>query len=75
MGAALLHALWDATHGIALRLAAHLAGAGPDPRPSAAQQHLFTLFSVGGAALVGLAGIAWVLYLTRRDTSWRRNTP
>ncbi|MFS4094603.1 PrsW family intramembrane metalloprotease [Streptomyces sp. AF1A] len=87
MGAALLHALWDATHGVALRLAERLASTAPGARPgapgypsgpSAVQQHLFTLFSIGGAALVGLAGVAWVLSLlslTRRNTSWRRNTP
>ncbi|MGW4562050.1 PrsW family intramembrane metalloprotease [Streptomyces sp. NPDC004561] len=83
LGAALLHTLWDSTHGIALWLVARLTGGGPGTRlfaqgylsrPGAAQQHLFTLFSVGGAALVVLAGVTWVMALARRDTSWR-NTP
>ncbi|MFF4898533.1 PrsW family intramembrane metalloprotease [Streptomyces sp. NPDC001068] len=83
LGAALLHALWDSTHGIALWLATRLAGAGPDrrlfaegylPRPTAAQEHLFTLFSVGLLVLVSLLGIAWVSSLARRGIPWR-NTP
>lgn len=83
LGVALLHALWDSTHGIAIWLAAQLAGTGPArqlfaagyiPRPTAAQQHLFTLFSVGLLVLVSLLGVAWVTSLARRDPSWR-NTP
>ncbi|MFG2953287.1 PrsW family intramembrane metalloprotease [Streptomyces sp. NPDC048291] len=83
LGVALMHALWDSTHGIAIWLVAHLAGTGLDrqlfaegyiPRPSAAQEHLFTVFSVGLLVLVSLLGVAWVLSLTRRDPSWR-NTP
>ncbi|GHI07573.1 hypothetical protein AQI88_25000 [Streptomyces cellostaticus] len=83
LGVCLLHALWDATHGIAIWLVARLSGAGLDrepfaqgyiPRPSAAQEHLFTLFSVGGLALVALLGIAWIRSLAHRDSSWR-NTP
>ncbi|MEW1777469.1 PrsW family intramembrane metalloprotease [Streptomyces sp. NPDC086777] len=83
LGVALLHALWDSTHGVAIWLVARLAGTGPDrrlfaegymPRPSAAQEHLFTVFSVGLLVLVSLLGVAWVLSLARRDPSWR-NTP
>jgi RsiW-degrading membrane proteinase PrsW (M82 family) len=83
LGVALLHALWDSTHGIAIWLVAHLAGTGLDrqlfaegyiPRPTTAQEHLFTLFSVGLLVLVSLLGIAWVCSLARRDSSWR-NTP
>ncbi|MGW1625326.1 PrsW family intramembrane metalloprotease [Streptomyces sp. NPDC002172] len=83
LGVALLHALWDSTHGIAVWLVAHLADPGPArqlfaegyiPRPSAAQEHLFAVFSVGLLVLVSLLGVAWVLSLARRDTPWR-NTP
>ncbi|MFI1362419.1 PrsW family intramembrane metalloprotease [Streptomyces griseochromogenes] len=83
LGACVLHALWDATHGIAAWLATRLSGTALDrepfaqgyvPRPSAAQEHLFTLFSVGGLALIALFGIAWVRSLAHRNPSWR-NTP
>ncbi|WP_328693279.1 PrsW family intramembrane metalloprotease [Streptomyces phaeochromogenes] len=83
VGVALLHALWDSTHGIALWLVARLTHAGLDPAlfgagylPSVTdqQKHLFTLFSVGGMVAVSLLGIAWVRSLARRDPSWR-NTP
>ncbi|WEO97304.1 PrsW family glutamic-type intramembrane protease [Streptomyces sp. FXJ1.172] len=83
LGVCLLHASWDATRGIATWVTARLTGAGLDgplftqaypARPSAAQEHLFTLFSVGGLALVALGGIGWVRSLARRDPSWR-NTP
>ncbi|MFB7507081.1 PrsW family intramembrane metalloprotease [Streptomyces broussonetiae] len=83
LGVCLLHALWDATHGLALWGTARLTGADLDrplftqalpTRPSAVQEHLFTLFSVGGLALVALGGIGWIRSLARRDPSWR-NTP
>jgi protease PrsW len=83
VGVALLHALWDSTHGIAIWLVAHLVGTGMEPqlfaegyipRPSAAQEHLFSVFSVGLLVLVSLCGVAWVVSLARRDPSWR-NTP
>ncbi|WP_406436175.1 PrsW family intramembrane metalloprotease [Streptomyces sp. NBC_00631] len=83
LGVALLHALWDSTHGVAIWLVAHLTGTGMDrglfaegyiPRPSAAQEHLFAVFSVGLLVLVSLLGAAWVHSLARRDSSWR-NTP
>ncbi|MGW2698710.1 PrsW family intramembrane metalloprotease [Streptomyces sp. NPDC001340] len=83
LGVCMLHALWDATHGIAIWLVARLSGTGPAPelfaqgyipRPSAAQEHLFTLFSVGGPMLVAVLGVTWVRSLAHRGTSWR-NTP
>ncbi|MEV5954353.1 PrsW family intramembrane metalloprotease [Streptomyces sp. NPDC051987] len=83
LGVALLHALWDSTHGVAIWLVARLADTGLDrqlfaegyiPRPSTAQEHLFTVFSVGLLVLVALLGAAWVHSLARRDPSWR-NTP
>jgi RsiW-degrading membrane proteinase PrsW (M82 family) len=82
-GVALLHALWDSTHGIAIWLVARLTTTGLDqtlfaqgyiPTPADEQKHLFTLFSVGGLVLVSLAGIAWVRSLARRDPTWR-STP
>ncbi|MEU6195256.1 PrsW family intramembrane metalloprotease [Streptomyces sp. NPDC047061] len=82
LGVTLLHALWDSTHGVAIWLVARLAGTGPDrqlfaegyiPRPDAAQEHLFTMFSVGLLVLVALLGVTWVHSLARRDP-WR-NTP
>ncbi|MEU5536366.1 PrsW family glutamic-type intramembrane protease [Streptomyces sp. NPDC020362] len=83
LGVCLLHALWDATPGIALWLAARpsgpglggeLFGQGYVPRPGAAQEHLFALFSVSGLALVALLGLAWMRSLAHRGSSWR-NTP
>ncbi|MET7988010.1 PrsW family glutamic-type intramembrane protease [Streptomyces sp. NPDC005281] len=83
LGVSLLHALRDSTHGIALWLVARLSHAGlggklfaPDraPRPTGGQDHLLTLFSVGGLFLVALAGAAWARSLAHRDPAWR-NTP
>ncbi|MBD0844077.1 PrsW family intramembrane metalloprotease [Streptomyces sp. TRM68416] len=82
-GVSLLHALWDSTHGIAVWLVAQLTATGLDrelfaqgylPHPTDEQQHLFTLFSVGGLVLVALLGLAWARSLARSDPSWR-NTP
>ncbi|MFI7503484.1 PrsW family intramembrane metalloprotease [Streptomyces sp. NPDC049687] len=82
-GVVLLHALWDSTHGIAIWLVARLTTTGLDrqlfaegyiARPTEQQQHLFTLFSVGGLLLVSLLGVSWVRSLARQDPSWR-NTP
>ncbi|MEV6111180.1 PrsW family glutamic-type intramembrane protease [Streptomyces sp. NPDC052109] len=79
LGVSLLHALWDSAHGIALWMVARLTGGGLRGqlfaqgylvRPSAEQEHLFALFSVGGSALVALAGVGWVRSLARRGTSW-----
>lgn len=83
LGVSLLHALGDATHGIAIWVAGRLTGTGMRGRlftqgylvrPSTEQAHLFTLFSIGGLALVALAGVGWVRLLARRDLPWR-NTP
>ncbi|MFJ6831964.1 PrsW family intramembrane metalloprotease [Streptomyces sp. NPDC091209] len=83
LGASLLHALWDSTHGIALWLVARLAhpdlaralfGPGRPPRPAGGQDHLFTLFAVGGLFLVALVGVAWARSSAHRDPAWR-NTP
>ncbi|MEV6834341.1 PrsW family glutamic-type intramembrane protease [Streptomyces sp. NPDC051133] len=82
LGVCLLHLLWDSAHGIAARLVARLAGGGPAGRllpgspawPTAGQEHLFALFSIGGCLLVALAGVGWVRSLTLRESSWR-NTP
>ncbi|MEU8484321.1 hypothetical protein [Streptomyces sp. NPDC048641] len=82
-GVSLLHALWDSMHGIAIWIVTRLTAAdlplpllaeGCIPQPTGAQEHLFTLFPVGGLVIISLAGIAWVRSLTRRDPSWR-NTP
>ncbi|MBC2906135.1 PrsW family glutamic-type intramembrane protease [Streptomyces cupreus] len=84
LGVSLLHALWDSTHGIALWLVAHLTvtghldkelfAQGYLPHPTDQQEHLFTLFSVGGLALVAALGVTWARWLARGDPSWR-NTP
>ncbi|MFC8505500.1 PrsW family intramembrane metalloprotease [Streptomyces sp. NPDC057411] len=85
LGVAVLHALWDSMHGIALWLVLRLTTTSLDrslfaqgylPDPSAQQEHLFTLFSVGGLVLVTAAGLTWLRSLARtgRGTSWN-NTP
>lgn len=83
LGVSLLHALWDSTHGIAVWLVTRLTSTTLDralfelgylARPTDQQEHLFTLFSIGGMAGVALFGLVWVRSLTRRDPSWR-NTP
>ncbi|MEU2423229.1 PrsW family glutamic-type intramembrane protease [Streptomyces sp. NPDC007851] len=83
LGVCLLHALWDSTRGVAIWLVARLAGTGVErelfaegyiPHPTAAQEHLFALFSVGLLVLVALLGIAWMCSLARREPPWR-NTP
>ncbi|MEW1695669.1 PrsW family intramembrane metalloprotease [Streptomyces sp. NPDC091278] len=76
LGVAALHALWDSMHGIALWLVLQLTTTGLDrslfaqgyiPRPTAQQEHLFTLFSVGGLVLVTLAGLLWLRSLARSE--------
>ncbi|MEU9336781.1 PrsW family intramembrane metalloprotease [Streptomyces sp. NPDC048290] len=83
LGVSALHALWDSTHGIAVWLVTLLTETGLQralfaegyiPHPTAGQQHLFTVFSVGGMVVVALLGLVWARSLTRRDPSWR-NTP
>lgn len=74
LGVAVLHALWDSMHGIALWLVLRLTTTSLDrslfaqgylPDPTARQEHLFTLFSVGGLALVTAVGLAWLKALAR----------
>ncbi|MFF9144194.1 PrsW family intramembrane metalloprotease [Streptomyces sp. NPDC014861] len=76
LGVAVLHALWDSMHGIALWLVLRLTTTDLDrslfaqgyiPEPTSEQEHLFTLFSVGGLVLVTLVGLAWLRSLTRRE--------
>lgn len=83
LGVALVHALWDSTHGIALWLVARLDSTRLDgrlfaqgylPDPTDQQQHLFTLISVALMVFVSLVGVTWVRSLAWRDPSWR-NTP
>ncbi|MFJ2900511.1 hypothetical protein ACIO87_37315 [Streptomyces sp. NPDC087218] len=67
LGVAVLHSLRDSMHGIAIRLVAGVTGAGPSrtlfaqgcmPAPTAEQQHLFTLFPVGGLLVITLVAPA-----------------
>ncbi|MFF5946040.1 PrsW family intramembrane metalloprotease, partial [Streptomyces althioticus] len=51
-----------------------LFASGYPPQPSAAQQHLLTLASAVGPALVTLVGAGWALSLVRRNPPWK-NTP
>ncbi|MFJ3905812.1 PrsW family intramembrane metalloprotease [Streptomyces sp. NPDC090025] len=85
LGVAVLHALWDSMHGIALWLVLQLTTTDLDrslfaegylPDPSSQQQHLFTLFSVGGLVLVTAVGLLWLRSLARpgRGTP-QENTP
>ncbi|WP_242427522.1 PrsW family intramembrane metalloprotease [Streptomyces sp. Root431] len=76
LGVAVLHALWDSMHGIALWLVLRVTTTDLDrslfaqgylPQPTSQQEHLFTLFSVGGLVLVTLAGLGWLRSLARRD--------
>ncbi|MFI1975164.1 PrsW family intramembrane metalloprotease [Streptomyces wedmorensis] len=77
LGVAVLHALWDSTHGIALWLVLRMTTTGLDrslfaqgyiPRPTAQQEHLFTLFSVAGLVLVTSVGLVWLRSLARRGS-------
>lgn len=81
LGVAVLHALWDSMHGIALWLVLRLTTTDLDrslfaqgylPDPTARQEHLFTLFSVGGLVLVTAVGLVWLRSLARpgRGASW-----
>ncbi|NGO76661.1 PrsW family intramembrane metalloprotease [Streptomyces sp. YC504] len=83
LGVSLLHALWDSMHGIAIWLVARITSTGLDrslfaqgyiPEPTDQQQHLFTLFSVGGLVLISLIGIKWLRSLAHRDSTWK-STP
>ncbi|MFF8710856.1 PrsW family intramembrane metalloprotease [Streptomyces sp. NPDC015184] len=74
LGVAVLHSLWDSMHGIAIWLVARATGTGLSrtlfaqgymPAPTAEQQHLFTLFSVGGLVVITLVALAWLRSLAR----------
>ena len=86
LGVAVLHALWDSMHSIALLLTLVLTGTpyqygllqrGYQPEPTAAQTNLFTALSWGGLIVVSLIGIAWLLAVRRsadrevRAVLWR----
>ncbi len=75
LGVALLHALWDAMHGIALVLTLLLTGTpwqyvqferGYQPQPTTLQADVFTLLSWGGLALVSVVGVLWLLAVRAR---------
>ncbi|MGV9363647.1 PrsW family intramembrane metalloprotease [Amycolatopsis sp. NPDC003731] len=75
LGVALLHALWDAMHGIALVLTLLLTGTpwqhvqleqGYQPQPTALQADVFTVLSWGGLALASVIGIGWLLAVRAR---------
>ncbi len=75
LGVALLHALWDAMHGIALVLTLLLTGTpwqyvqleqGYQPQPTALQADVFTVLSWGGLALVSVVGVGWLLAVRAR---------
>ena len=74
LGVAVLHALWDSMHSIALLLTLVLTGTpyqfslldrGYQPEPTAGQTHLFTALSWGGLVVVSLVGIGWLLAVRR----------
>ncbi|MFE7468222.1 PrsW family intramembrane metalloprotease [Streptomyces sp. NPDC057499] len=78
LGVSVLHALWDSMHGIALwlvirvtdtNLSRELFAQGYLPAPTAAQQHLFTLFSVGGIVVITLIALAWLRSLAHSARS------
>jgi RsiW-degrading membrane proteinase PrsW (M82 family) len=74
LGVAILHALWDSMHDIALLLTLLLTGnryqidlltPGWLPRPTQNQVQLFTTLSLGGLALISAAGVGWLTALWR----------
>ncbi|MGW0963876.1 PrsW family intramembrane metalloprotease [Streptomyces gelaticus] len=74
LGVAVLHALWDSMHGIAIWLVARITDTGLSRAlfaqgylltPTDEQQHLFTLFSVGGIVAITLVALAWLRSLAR----------
>jgi protease PrsW len=75
LGVAVLHALWDSMHSIALLLTLVLTGTpyqfqllqrGYEPEPTGTQAGLFTFFSWAGLIVVSLIGITWLLSVRRR---------
>nr|WP_229867344.1 PrsW family intramembrane metalloprotease [Streptomyces gelaticus] len=80
LGVAVLHALWDSMHGIAIWLVARITDTGLSRAlfaqgyiltPTAEQQHLFTLFSVGGIVVITLVALAWLRSLARSARIFR----
>jgi RsiW-degrading membrane proteinase PrsW (M82 family) len=80
LGVAVLHALWDSMHSIAVTIALVLTGT-PDqydllvrgyiPQPSDTQVQLITVFDWGGLAVVALVGVAWLIRQWRSAPRWR----
>jgi len=75
LGVAVLHALWDSMHSIALLVTLVLTGTpyqyqllerGYQPEPTPEQTHLFTVLSWGGLIVVSIVGIAWLFRVRRR---------
>lgn len=75
VGVSLLHALWDAAHGIAVRVTMVLTSlpwqerelrAGQLPELTSAQAHMIALMDWAGLALVSVAGVLWLLWLWSR---------
>ena len=75
LGVALLHALWDSMHSIALLVTLVLTGSpadvglldqGGDPIRTETQVNLFTALSWGGLIVVSLAGLLWLRVVRRR---------
>ncbi|GIF14428.1 PrsW family intramembrane metalloprotease [Actinoplanes teichomyceticus] len=85
LGVAVLHALWDSMHSIALLVTLVLTGTpyqysllerGYQPEPTASQTHLFTVLSWGGLLLISLIALLWLRSVSRtadRETPalWR----
>jgi RsiW-degrading membrane proteinase PrsW (M82 family) len=74
LGVAILHAVWDSMHSIALVLTLVLTGTpyqvrllarGYQPEPTAAQANLFTVLSWAGLIVVALIGVAWLMAVRR----------
>lgn len=74
LGVAVLHSLWDSMHGIAIWLVARVTDTGLSralfaqgyiPAPTDEQQHLFTVFSIGGMVVITLVALAWLRSLAR----------
>jgi RsiW-degrading membrane proteinase PrsW (M82 family) len=75
LGVAILHAVWDSMHSIALLVTLVLTGTpyefglleqGGEPLQTQSQANLFTALSWGGLILVSLIGIGWLRVVRRR---------
>lgn len=75
LGVALLHALWDSMHGIAVLFTfvftssaaqQRLFALGWIPRPTEEQVQLFTLFSLAGMIVITVVALVWLLAIWRR---------